>query len=98
MPIYEYDCPDCGRFEYIQTSSEKPLTTCPNCKEKGKKNKVQRAVSAAAFHLKGSGWYKTDYASKGSSDTGSSKGSKSKKAESPAGCSGSCAASATSAE
>ena len=54
MPIYEYECPECGRFEVIQKFSDKTLTHCPNCKEKGKKNPVQKAVSASAFHLKGS--------------------------------------------
>lgn len=72
MPIYEYECPDCGRFETIQKFSDKPLTKCPHCKEKGKQNTVTKAVSASAFHLKGTGWYKTDYSS-GSSSTGSSK-------------------------
>jgi putative FmdB family regulatory protein len=72
MPIYEYECPDCGRFETIQKFSDKPLTKCPHCKEKGKQNKVTKALSASAFHLKGTGWYKTDYSS-GSSSTGSTK-------------------------
>lgn len=81
MPLYEYECPDCGRFEVIQKFSDKPLKQCPNCKEKGKSNPVTKAVSASAFHLKGSGWYKTDYSS-GSSSGGSSKKSKSSKSES----------------
>ena len=63
MPIYEYDCPECGRFETIQKHSEKPLDKCPHCSAAGKESKVQRMVSQAAFHLKGSGWYKTDYGS-----------------------------------
>jgi len=72
MPIYEYECPVCGRFEVIQKFSDKPLKGCPNCKEKGKESPVTKAVSASAFHLKGSGWYKTDYSS-GSSSTASPK-------------------------
>lgn len=71
MPIYEYDCPECGRFETIQKFSDKPLTSCPRCKEAGKKSAVKKTVSASAFHLKGSGWYKTDYSS--GSSTGSGK-------------------------
>jgi putative FmdB family regulatory protein len=67
MPIYEYECPECGRFETIQKFSDKPLTQCPRCKEAGKKSSVKKAVSASAFHLKGSGWYKTDYSSGNSS-------------------------------
>lgn len=66
MPIYEYECPECGRFETIQKFSDEPLSSCPTCKEKGKNSPVTKAVSASAFHLKGSGWYKTDYAASGS--------------------------------
>ncbi len=82
MPIYEYDCPSCGRIEVIQKASEKALKSCPECAEKGKKNPVEKIVSSSSFQLKGSGWYKTDYAS-GSSSSGSSssKASKSDKAE-----------------
>lgn len=83
MPIYEYVCEECGRFEVIQKFSDKPLKECPNCKEKGKKSSVSKTVSASAFHLKGSGWYKTDYSS-GSSTTssGTSKASDSSKSDS----------------
>lgn len=76
MPIYEYECPVCGRFEVIQKFSDKPLTQCPNCKEKGKKSAVTKALSASAFHLKGSGWYKTDYSSGTSSASSKKKDSK----------------------
>jgi putative FmdB family regulatory protein len=82
MPIYEYECSECGRFEVIQKFSDQPLKQCPNCKEKGKSNPVTKAVSASAFHLKGSGWYKTDYTSGASSTAGGAKKSNSSKAES----------------
>ncbi len=60
MPIYEYICKDCGKeFEALQKFSEKPLRKCVHCS-----GKAERKISASAFHLKGSGWYKTDYASK----------------------------------
>ena len=85
MPIYEYECPVCGRFEAVQKTSDKPLKCDPDCCHKNCPKKAQRVMSASAFHLKGTGWYKTDYASgstsgggkktpKGSSssDTGSS--------------------------
>ena len=73
MPIYEYECPACGKFEVIQKFSDKALSSCPTCKEKGTKSPVKKAVSASAFHLKGSGWYKTDYCSNGSSGGSGSK-------------------------
>src|SRR5690348_11259047 len=61
MPIYEYQCSKCGRVHEIwQKISEKPLTKCPDCK-----GKIERLISATAFALKGSGWYKTDYERKG---------------------------------
>ncbi|MFQ5561212.1 MAG: FmdB family zinc ribbon protein [Nitrospinota bacterium] len=59
MPIYEYGCEDCGeRFEVTQKITDNPLETCSKCN-----GKIKRLVSATAFHLKGTGWYKTDYAS-----------------------------------
>ena len=72
MPTYEYECPDCGhRFEEMQKITEDALTDCPKCQ----KTNVRRLVSATAFHLKGSGWYKTDYASnKGATPSTSSSG------------------------
>jgi putative FmdB family regulatory protein len=75
MPIYEYVCEGCGRFEVIQKFSDKPLKECPQCKEKGKKSAVTKAVSASAFHLKGGGWYKTDYCSSSSSSSAAGKSS-----------------------
>lgn len=62
MPIYEYECARCGKFEIIQKMSDEPLSECPDCARDGIASKVKKLVSAAAFHLKGSGWYKTDYA------------------------------------
>jgi len=81
MPIYEYSCPICGTIEVVQKASEKALATCPECSEKGKKSKVQRMISASSFHLKGSGWYKTDYSGKSPASSGPVK---SKDSEAPA--------------
>jgi len=68
MPIYEYQCEKCGHeLEAIQKFSDDPLTKCPECGEQALKKKL----SAAAFHLKGSGWYKTDF--KGSSSSSGEK-------------------------
>ncbi|MEX1196305.1 MAG: zinc ribbon domain-containing protein [Pseudohongiellaceae bacterium] len=58
MPIYEYECRDCGhRFEALQKISDAPRTDCPAC---GKAS-VSKLVSASAFRLKGGGWYETDF-------------------------------------
>lgn len=58
MPIYEYECGNCGhRLETIQKFSDEPLTDCPECQQAT----LKKLVSAAAFHLKGNGWYVTDF-------------------------------------
>ena len=58
MPIYEYQCQNCGNeLEALQKISDEPLVDCPECGESGLKKKV----SAAAFRLKGGGWYETDF-------------------------------------
>ena len=63
MPLYEYECKKCGeRLEKIRKFSDPPLTTCPKCK-----GKLERLVSSSAIQFKGTGWYVTDYARKGSS-------------------------------
>ena len=60
MPIYEYQCDQCGRIEeIIQKFSDKPLTKCEHCS-----GKLHKLISHSAFHLKGTGWYVTDYAGK----------------------------------
>ena len=60
MPIYEYECLECGKkFETMQKITEEPLTSCPSCS-----GKVRKLVSNCSFQLKGTGWYLTDYARK----------------------------------
>ena len=60
MPIYEYECAACGhRKEAIQKISDEPLKDCPECG----KPELKKLVSAAAFRLKGGGWYETDFKS-----------------------------------
>ena len=69
MPIYEYRCPSCSfQKDHLQKMSDEPLTTCPSCGLSG----YTKQLSAAAFQLKGSGWYATDFKGSGS---GSGKGS-----------------------
>ena len=60
MPIYEYQCSKCGNIEEaIQKFSDKPLSKCRHCS-----GRLHRLISQSTFHLKGSGWYVTDYANK----------------------------------
>lgn len=60
MPLYEYQCANCGEIEEaIQKFSDAPLTTCKHCS-----GKLHKLISQSSFHLKGSGWYVTDYAKK----------------------------------
>jgi putative FmdB family regulatory protein len=64
MPIYEYRCLDCGhQFELMQKFSDPPAETCTSCS-----GTVQKLISRSAFHLKGSGWYVTDYGRNGSTN------------------------------
>ena len=64
MPIYEYRCLDCGhQFELMQKFSDPPAETCTSCA-----GTVQKLISRSAFHLKGSGWYVTDYGRNGSAN------------------------------
>ena len=58
MPIYEYECQECGhQMEAIQKISDDPLKDCPECKKDG----LKKQISAAGFRLKGGGWYETDF-------------------------------------
>lgn len=72
MPIYEYRCQDCGHeMEKLQRMSDAPLVDCPACAQPA----LKKLISAAAFRLKGSGWYETDFKKEGKrnlADDGSS--------------------------
>lgn len=69
MPLYEYQCAGCGKIEEtIQKFSDEPLTTCKHCS--GKLNKL---ISQSSFHLKGTGWYATDYSKKPAATSDSKK-------------------------
>lgn len=68
MPIYEYLCSQCNeRHEIIQKFSEAPLTHCPKCG-----GEMKKLFSSPAIQFKGSGFYKTDYASSTSKPSSSS--------------------------
>jgi putative FmdB family regulatory protein len=87
MPLYEYECESCGqRTEALQRVDAPPLAECPHCA-----GRLRKLPSAPAFHLKGSGWYVTDYARKGGGDA-------SKREDKGAGAADSSAAAAKPAE
>ena len=74
MPLYEYKCSSCGKtFEVIQKFADEPLKVHPECG-----GEVVRLFSAPAFHLKGTGWYATDYAKKSNGGSDSKSDAKSK--------------------
>lgn len=78
MPIYEYECSKCGHVhEIFQKMSDKPLGKCPDCS-----GRLHKLISQSAFHLKGSGWYVTDYAKRsGGAPSSTSTASPSKSCE-----------------
>jgi len=76
MPIYEYECENCNQIEEAwQKISDAPLDTCNKCQ-----GKLHKIVSQSSFHLKGTGWYVTDYS--GKKNTESKKTSDSKETKS----------------
>ena len=79
MPIYAYRCSACGHSkDVLQKLSDPALSTCPACGAEA----FSKQVTAAGFQLKGSGWYVTDYSSKGkSSETKKDKTEKKDKAD-----------------
>ena len=72
MPLYEYQCPKCGRFELIRKFSDPALTACPTCGAE-----IQKLASAPAIQFKGTGWYITDYARKSGGGDGARSSSES---------------------
>ena len=96
MPSYDYRCKRCDHvFEVFQRITAEPKATCPTCESE----QTQRLISGGTFHLRGSGWYASDYGGKGRTGTHGSASSKkdaagtaapSAEACPPAGC-GACA-------
>lgn len=63
MPAYDYRCQSCASvFEINQRISEPVGATCPACGA----TECTRLITGGTFHLKGSGWYASDYAGKSS--------------------------------
>lgn len=65
MPLYEYQCDDCGnRFERIRKFSDPPLDEpCARCG-----GPIRKLISSPAIQFKGKGWYVTDYAKSGAAE------------------------------
>ena len=81
MPIYEYQCADCGHaFDALQKMSDSPLKDCPDCGESA----LRKLLSAPNFRLKGSGWYETDFKDKNKRNLAGDAGKESSKESSKA--------------
>jgi putative FmdB family regulatory protein len=79
MPIYEYECTRCGATdEVFQKLADKPLQKCKHCN-----GKLHKLISQSSFHLKGTGWYVTDYANKSGPKTVNQKNVEKKSSEKP---------------
>ena len=62
MPIYEYTCRKCkAHVEILQKMTDKPLAKCKKCG-----GRLEKEWSRSGVQFKGTGWYVTDYARKGS--------------------------------
>jgi putative FmdB family regulatory protein len=72
MPIYEYECLNCGiTFEKRQSFSDAPKAECPNGH-----SETRRLLAAPAIVFKGSGFYVNDSKSKNSANGTNAKGDK----------------------
>lgn len=77
MPLYEYQCDACAhRFEVIQKYSDAPIAVCPKCG-----GAVVKLLSSPAIQFKGTGWYITDYAKSGKTESGGTAAANAEKAE-----------------
>lgn len=66
MPIYEYQCSNCGHtLDELQSMSEPPLVKCPKC---GKDTLKRLIGTGGGLIFKGSGFYLTDYKNSKSED------------------------------
>jgi len=78
MPIYEYECTDCGNhIEVLQKVSARAPGRCEKCS-----GKLKKKISVTSFQLKGGGWYSDGYGQGGSakgSDSASKTEEKTKK-------------------
>ena len=74
MPIYEYECAECGiHFDKLQRFGDPAPDACPNGH-----HQVQRLLSQPAIIFKGSGFYVTDNGRNGLGSAGSKKSEETK--------------------
>jgi len=82
MPVYTYQCENCGvRFDQHQRFSDPPLTRCPECS----KRTLRKVYTPVGIVFKGSGFYATDHKSpSGQGRASTSKSSEDEKKSEPA--------------
>ncbi|WP_258724099.1 FmdB family zinc ribbon protein [Cellulomonas sp. NS3] len=67
MPTYSYACTACGHaFDIQQSFSDESLTVCPECE-----GRLRKVFSAVGVVFKGSGFYRNDSRSSGTSTSSS---------------------------
>lgn len=71
MPTYQYRCKECDHeFEVVQSFSDDPLETCPECQ-----GRLKKVYGNVGISFKGSGFYKTDSRTSTKSSAGTSSSS-----------------------
>ena len=66
MPIYDFQCTNCGHKDELMRKISQPTTLiCPQCS----KETFSKKLSAPSFQLSGSGWYATDFKDKKTSNS-----------------------------
>lgn len=67
MPLYEYECQECGhKFEVHTTSFDVEPPPCPKTSSEDLDpcgGTTRKLISRTSFVLKGGGWFKDDYPS-----------------------------------
>jgi putative FmdB family regulatory protein len=88
MPIYDYQCSDCGfKQEVMRKVSASNVEACPQCQAMA----FSKQLSAPSFQLTGSGWYATDFKNKNGSSAKSTESAATESETKPAACNPGCA-------
>ena len=68
MPIYNFKCTTCDIiYKKLMRITDDSIAECPEC---GSNENASKMIGRTSFILKGTGWYKTDYASGGNGGSG----------------------------